>query len=239
MHGFPKHPRPELFPVKPEHSEPLNHIKDNRDIKNTQGVSTHDFLIDKYFIIQTHLKQTAAREFQKSINPKMQRVGPGTYVIPHDPSKSFTANSSQRPLSNQVSFLNQQRQTGFGVEERHTIFSGKFARYESMFVNDLSNAHEKQGPGPQHYDPFNPVEKLHFESKNVSKSILPKSKRKLGVPNPSHKYKAATGQYEAHDHKNGTKPKQKDSTIFAKVPRRLDFVKHAMGMEEFTIKGLL
>jgi hypothetical protein len=48
---------------------------------------------------------------------------------------------------------------------------------------------------------------LHFESKNVSKSILPKSKRKLGVPNPAHKYKAATGQYEAHDHKNGTKPK--------------------------------
>jgi hypothetical protein len=35
MHGFPKHPRPELFPVKPEHSEPLNHIKDNRDIKTT------------------------------------------------------------------------------------------------------------------------------------------------------------------------------------------------------------
>lgn len=83
--------------------------------------------------------------------------------------------------------------SGFGKEIRNTIFSGKFALYDDQFVGDLSRAHEKLNPCSTTYDPVNPVEKLHFDSKNVSKSNLPKGKRVVGEPGGAYKYKAAVG----------------------------------------------
>ena len=152
--GFPQTKRPELFPVKAEHSEPA--VQYLGQVKKSDKAA--------------FLKVTTKREFQKG---ELETPGPSTYVTPLDPGKALVASS--RPLTSQQSFL---VLSGFGKDKRHTVFSGKFKLWDTAFEQDM----ERVGPGPASLNIRESQAVLGSRTGSTMRSNMGTSKRVLGPP---------------------------------------------------------
>jgi len=116
--SFSKQKRPELWPVKDEHSRPA-YQEDLNNCYRVQSSAWHK---------SAHLIQKEHREFQKerrTISP-----GPGGYIVPDDPS--YKPAEHQRPLSGQQNFLDHKRHGNFPREPRTSFYSGNKKQYDDF-----------------------------------------------------------------------------------------------------------
>jgi hypothetical protein len=109
------------------------------------------------------------------------------YMRDEDPGKVLA--KERRPLTSKKSFA---ADTTIGKQERKTIFGQKFAFYEDEYINDMSGAGCKLGPGPA------AINLRDYNSSHGAsiKGNLPLERRHIGEPKPNHKFIPAPTDYQ-------------------------------------------
>jgi len=186
MISFTKNPRPEIWPVKEEHSFPEHQYHDNKFANQNRAAVS--------------LKYHSDREFQKRQQHKSP--GPAAYIIPQfdykDFAKGVTKNGdvtissikqvNHLPLTKKQSHL--KKPSNFNKEQRNTIFSGKYKLYETQFksTNAMGKDGNNETPAPI-YDTRN---KSYVEKGNIKRSF---STEKRPFDLVQNDMKPAPGQY--------------------------------------------
>lgn len=216
MISFTKNPRPEIWPVKEEHSFPEHQYHDSKFANQNRAAIS--------------LKYHSDREFQKRHQHKSP--GPAAYIIPQfdyqyfkhkDFAKDLTKvghvtissikQINHLPLTKKQSHL--KKPSNFSKEQRNTIFSGKYKLYETQFksTNAMGKDGNNETPAPI-YDTRN---KPYVEKGNVKRSF---STEKRPFDLNKDDTRPAPGQYFMN------KTIVKAPALFSKQSKTTDFAKY-------------